>query len=208
MVALYEIGQLFNINNNQREGLVIMKKILIIILLVFIAGCAKKYTKAPEAPAAAPQETVREEVIQPKEEVIEEPVIPEQETVAERPVTAVTSIEEKAKQALRDILFDYDQYAIRPDARPVLDNIASFLNNNKNLNVVIEGHCDENGTDDYNLALGEKRAKATRDYLVSLGISSTRMITITYGEEKPLCTQHDESCWQINRRAHFGVVKN
>jgi len=185
-----------------------MKKILILVLLVLISGCAKKYTKTPEAPAAAPRDTVTEKAIQPREEVIEEPAMPEHEAVAQRPVIPVTSLDEKAKQALKDILFDYDQYAIRDDARPVLDNIASFLKNNKNLNVVIEGHCDENGTDDYNLALGEKRAKATRDYLVSLGISSARMITITYGEEKPLCTQHDESCWQINRRAHFGVVKN
>ena len=104
-------------------------------------------------------------------------------------------------------MFDFDKYNIREDARPVLDDVASFLNQNKNMNIVIEGHCDERGTNEYNLALGERRSKSTKNYLVSLGVSPARMIIITYGEEKPLCVQQDESCWQLNRRAHFVIVR-
>ena len=75
------------------------------------------------------------------------------------------------------------------------------------LNVIVEGHCDERGTNEYNLALGEKRAKSTKKYLVSLGVSPSRVIIVTYGEEKPLCSDSNESCWQSNRRAHFVVAK-
>lgn len=180
-----------------------MKKALVIFLLIFIAGCAKKYTKAPEEPAAPPEERAIEEVAEPEEEFIEEVYIPEEE----EPEETVLSLEEEAKLIFKDVLFDYDRYTIKPDARPVLDAVASFLGNNSNLNVVIEGHCDERGTDEYNLALGEKRARATKEYLVSLGVSPLRMIIITYGEEKPLCKEKDEACWQQNRRAHFAIVR-
>jgi peptidoglycan-associated lipoprotein len=188
-----------------------MRKLLILFLLLFvIAGCTKKYTKPPEEAAAAPEGTVSEEVMEPEEEFIE----PEEEFIEEdaiveeeEPEEPALSPEEEAKLIFKDVLFDYDRYTIRPDARPALDAVASFLGNNLNLNVVIEGHCDERGTDEYNLALGEKRSRATKDYLVSLGVSPLRMIIITYGEEKPLCTEKDDVCWQQNRRAHFAIVR-
>jgi peptidoglycan-associated lipoprotein len=81
------------------------------------------------------------------------------------------------------------------------------MNKNKGANITIEGHCDERGTNEYNLALGEKRAKSAMDYLVSLGVSSSRMGMITYGEENPVCVQKNEACWQKNRRAHFIFIK-
>jgi peptidoglycan-associated lipoprotein len=106
-----------------------------------------------------------------------------------------------AKSDVNDTLFDYDRYDIRQDARPALNAAASYLNKKRGINIVIEGHSDERGTNEYNLALGEKRAKATKNYLRSLGISSSRVDTVTYGEEKALCTNSVESCWQINRRS-------
>jgi peptidoglycan-associated lipoprotein len=106
-----------------------------------------------------------------------------------------------AKSGVNDILFDYDRYSIRQDARPALNAAASYLNKKRAVNIVIEGHGDERGTNEYNLALGEKRANATKDYLNSLGLSPARVSTVTYGEEKPLCTNSVESCWQRNRRS-------
>jgi peptidoglycan-associated lipoprotein len=100
-----------------------------------------------------------------------------------------------------DILFDYDKYTIREDARPILNSTASALQETTDRNIVIEGHTDERGTNEYNLALGEKRAKATMRYLRSLGVSPARMTIMTFGEERPVCTSQDETCWQRNRRA-------
>jgi peptidoglycan-associated lipoprotein len=106
-----------------------------------------------------------------------------------------------AKTDVNDILFDYNRYSIRPDERPSLNAAGSYLNKKREVNIVIEGHGDERGTNEYNLALGEKRATATKRYLQSLGISPSRVATVTYGEEKPLCTSSVESCWQRNRRS-------
>ncbi|HDH04951.1 MAG TPA: peptidoglycan-associated lipoprotein Pal [Nitrospirae bacterium] len=183
-----------------------MKKLLIAVMLIFAVGCAKPYTK-PQEKTVKPEETVKEKTIKPEEmeaEVVEEAVIPAEEQITE----SVVSAEEKAKSVFRDVLFDYDRYDIRPDARPVLDTVAAFLAENNEINIVIEGHTDERGTNEYNLALGEKRAKTAKNYLVSLGVSPERIIVITYGEEKPLCIEQNESCWQKNRRAHFVVVKS
>ena len=108
---------------------------------------------------------------------------------------------------MKDVLFDYDKYNIRPDAKAALDSIAEWLSKNKGLNVLIEGHCDERGTNEYNLALGEKRANTAKDYLAAKGIASARIRTMTYGEEKPVCTESGESCWQRNRRAHFAIAE-
>jgi peptidoglycan-associated lipoprotein len=107
--------------------------------------------------------------------------------------------------ALRDVHFDFDKYEIRAGDKPVLDENVSWLKQNANAQVLIEGHCDERGTNEYNLALGERRAKATRDHLVSLGIDGGRITVISYGEERPLCTERTEACWAQNRRAHFLV---
>jgi len=107
--------------------------------------------------------------------------------------------------ALRDVHFDFDKYEVRAQDKPVLDENARWLKSNANALLLIEGHCDERGTNEYNLALGERRAKATRDYLVSVGIEGARITVISYGEERPLCTERAEGCWAQNRRAHFLV---
>ena len=107
-----------------------------------------------------------------------------------------------ANPNLKDIYFDFDKYDIRPGDAKILDGNATWLKSNNNL-VLIEGHCDERGTNEYNLALGERRAKATMNYLVSQGVQAARITIISYGEERPLCTEHNEACWAKNRRAHF-----
>jgi len=96
--------------------------------------------------------------------------------------------------------FDYDQYAITDEARAILQRQAAWLAKYPSVRLTIEGHCDERGTREYNLALGARRANAVKEYLVSLGVSSGRLDTISYGKERPICTESDESCWAQNRR--------
>ena len=110
-----------------------------------------------------------------------------------------------AVAALADVFFDFDKYDIRPSDARTLDSNANWLKSNPNHLVLIEGHCDERGTNEYNLALGERRAKSTMNYLVSQGVQANRITIISYGEERPQCTEHTESCWAKNRRAHFLV---
>ncbi|MEE9614175.1 MAG: peptidoglycan-associated lipoprotein Pal [Thermodesulfobacteriota bacterium] len=110
----------------------------------------------------------------------------------------------EARNTIEDLYFDYDRYAVRADARSVLEKNAEILNKT-GTRVTIEGHCDERGSTEYNIALGERRAKAAKDYLVNLGVSASRVTTISYGEEKPFCSESNEDCWQKNRRAHFDV---
>lgn len=179
-----------------------MKKLLILLLMISIAGCAKKQLTAPEKPAVTKESAAKETAEPVKKETVKEVVEPKTAKLEE--TSAASRVEEAF--VLQDALFDYDKYDIRADARPALDSAASFLKKNAKLNVVIEGHCDERGTNEYNLALGEKRAKAVKDYLTSLAIMPARMSVMTYGEEKPVCTEQNENCWQKNRRAHFVVT--
>jgi peptidoglycan-associated lipoprotein len=111
-----------------------------------------------------------------------------------------------ASSPLRDIYFDFDRSDLRPDARDTLKQNAGWLQKNPSATVQIEGHCDERGTAEYNLALGAKRAQTAKDYLTTLGISAQRLSTISYGQELPVCTEHAEECWQKNRHDRF-VIK-
>ncbi len=108
---------------------------------------------------------------------------------------------------LKDIYFEFDRYDLRADARDVLRANADWLKKNPSATVEIEGHCDERGTAEYNLALGAKRAQAAKDYLTTLGVEAKRLSTISYGEEIPVCSEHTEECWQKNRHDRF-VVKS
>ncbi len=123
----------------------------------------------------------------------------------EPPAVRPTVRELQAK--IQDIYFDFDRYDIRSEAKPVLQEVASMLLRNTNLKVITEGHADERGTSEYNLALGDMRANSVREYLISLGVSSGRIETISYGEEKPVCREQTEECWAINRRAHFVLIE-
>jgi peptidoglycan-associated lipoprotein len=110
-----------------------------------------------------------------------------------------------ANPNLKDIYFDFDKYDIRPDDAKILDSNAQWLTQNPGNLVLIEGHCDERGTAEYNLALGERRAKSTMNYLVSRGVPANRITIISYGKERPVCSEKTEACWAKNRRSHHLV---
>jgi len=108
---------------------------------------------------------------------------------------------------LADIQFDYDQSSLTDEARGILEKHALWMQNHREAKVMVEGHCDERGTVEYNLALGNQRAQVTRDYLASLGVAADRLRTTSYGKERPLDPGHDEAAWARNRRAHFAVSR-
>jgi peptidoglycan-associated lipoprotein len=108
---------------------------------------------------------------------------------------------------LKDVYFDFDKYDIRPDSAKILDANATWLKANPGNLLLIEGHCDERGTAEYNLALGERRAKSTMNYLVGQGVAASRVTVISYGKERPVCTEHNEACWSKNRRDSFLAKK-
>jgi peptidoglycan-associated lipoprotein len=112
-----------------------------------------------------------------------------------------------ASSPLKDVFYEFDRYDLSADARSTLRANADWLKNNASARVEIEGHCDERGTSEYNLALGAKRAQAAREFLSSLGIPADRLSTISYGQEIPLCREHSEDCWKQNRRARFVIVQ-
>ena len=115
--------------------------------------------------------------------------------------------EELFARSIRDVFFDYDSDAIRPDQVSAVQADAQFLNQHPNIPFVIEGHCDERGSTEYNLALGDRRANAVKNALAQAGVGANRARTISYGKERPFCTQSDETCWQQNRRGHFVYQK-
>lgn len=123
------------------------------------------------------------------------PVVPVTTPVVVAPVVAAP--------VLQNVLFGFDEHTLNEQARKILDENTRYLQVNANANIEISGHCDERGSDEYNLALGERRAFAARDYLLSMGISPQRIHTISYGEEKPLDTRSNEEAWAKNRRAEF-----
>lgn len=108
-----------------------------------------------------------------------------------------------APKKLQSVYFDFDKYNVRADQQGTMKNNASVLQGNASQKIVIEGNCDERGSKEYNIALGDRRAKSAKSYLTNLGISGDRVSTISYGKEKPVCTAHNESCWQQNRRDDF-----
>jgi peptidoglycan-associated lipoprotein len=116
---------------------------------------------------------------------------------------AEVSEEEVFGQSIKDAFFDYDKADIRPDAQQALTSDADFLKAHPNVKSTIEGHCDERGSEEYNFGLGDRRATAAKSFLVNLGINGDLINTISYGKDRPSCTDHDEACWQQNRRAHF-----
>jgi peptidoglycan-associated lipoprotein len=110
-----------------------------------------------------------------------------------------------AAAGLRDVFFAYDSWVITEEGRQALSRDAEWIKSNANALLKVEGHCDERGTSAYNLVLGEKRAKAVRNYLVELGVGANRLSVVSYGKERPSCTEHAEACYQQNRRGHLAV---
>ena len=119
------------------------------------------------------------------------------------PPPAEPSLDELWLREVRDAYFDYDKADIRPDAREALSKTAEFLKTHPGLRVTVEGHCDERGSTEYNLGLGDRRANAVKQYLASLGVAANSLDVVSYGKEKPFCMESNETCWQQNRRGHF-----
>ena len=122
---------------------------------------------------------------------------------APTPPPAQPTWRELFDKEVKDSFFDFNKADIRADARTALEQTANFLRSYPQVKVTIEGHCDERGSTEYNLGLGDRRANATKSYLVSLGISADRISTVSFGKEKPFCNESNEACWQTNRRGHF-----
>ena len=172
--------------------------ILAVILTTLLVGCARRpaLTVIGEAPAA-PSATAERPAESDDGRLV---VVERQEEIAQRPNPATFA--ENAN--VKTIYFDFDRYEIRPGDATTLEADAAWLKTNDVL-ILIEGQCDERGTGEYNLALGDRRARAAMNYLVSLGVRAVRISTVSYGKERPVCTEHTEACWALNRRAHVLV---
>lgn len=176
--------------------------LLVIPGLLFTASCAKKTVKSDSSVTA---------VEQPKEagEAAAEAQEKEQQAAAE--AAAQMAEDTAARDAMiqknmfesESIYFEFDSSALSPVAQSVLNGKADYLRDNPGSQVIIEGHCDERGTPEYNLALGDRRAESAKSFLVNLGIDASRFTTVSYGEENPVDTGHDEEAWAKNRRAKF-----
>jgi peptidoglycan-associated lipoprotein len=127
---------------------------------------------------------------------------------APAPASASNATEEELfSQSVKDIYFDYDKYEIRPDQQVALQGDAKFLQQHANIRITVEGHSDERGSTEYNLALSANRADTVKNALIQAGVGGDRVKTISYGKEKPFCSESNESCWQQNRRGHFVYEK-
>jgi len=197
----------------------IVSVIFVLCIGLILMGCPKK-TVVKDEPSAKAEATKIEAERLAKEK--------EREAKEKEAMEAARSKEEQAKREferslvakrtpgiegevfesslLKPIHFDYDKYDIRPVDTEILKGNSAFLKKFPNMKIQIEGHCDERGTNEYNLALGERRANSTKKYLISLGIAAARISTISYGEEKPLDPAHNEEAWGKNRRAHFVIT--
>jgi peptidoglycan-associated lipoprotein len=206
--------------------------VLILCLGLFLAGCPKKTVRVDKdrAPTQKTDEARRLEAEQAAREAKEAKEAKEAQEAKERELARIKEEEAKLAQKrelekslvakkesgiegevfesklLKDIHFDYDKYDVRRVDEEILRENAAFLKKNPKMKIQIEGHCDERGTVEYNLALGERRANSMKRYLVSLGIASDRISTISYGKERPLDPGHNEEAWAKNRRAHIVVL--
>jgi peptidoglycan-associated lipoprotein len=186
-----------------RRGSVLLA-VPVLVLSLFLVGCPKRpATTAASAPppTGSPSSSAAPSTSPSGPSMTPSPAAP---STSPSPTTPPRPSEFSESANLKDVFFDFDKYDIRPSDAKILDTNATWLKANNNL-VLIEGHCDERGTNEYNLALGERRAKSTMNYLVAQGVQASRITIISYGEERPTCTEHTEECWTKNRRAHFLV---
>jgi peptidoglycan-associated lipoprotein len=170
-----------------------------VLILAFSTSCKPKTKPTPPPPPAQEQ---------PKVEKVDDAAAVKKPAMTEEEIFMSKSLEQVNLEApLKMINFDYDQYTIRQDAGTTLEGNAAWMKKFASAKILIEGHCDERGTEEYNLALGEKRAQSTFEYLTSLGVSPDRMKVISYGKSQPLDSSHNETSWQRNRRAQFLIIE-
>jgi len=174
---------------------------LTIILLVFVSGCEslqKKQALTPEEERAAQQEKEKGAREEQEKKGFEQSLSQKKYPGIEGAVWEST--------LLKDINFQFDQYDLTEEARKLLTENAKVLSNHPSLKIQIEGHCDERGNNEYNLALGERRAASVKLYLIKLGVQENRLSTISYGKERPVDPGHTEEAWAKNRRCHFVIL--
>jgi peptidoglycan-associated lipoprotein len=180
-----------------------VRNITLVGFVLLAISCSHK--KVAQAPPPAPAPEVVKEAPPAPPPKHEEPKVAEAPPQPTPPPEVKARIEDLLAQ-IRDIYFDYDKQDIRPDAEGTLQANAialrEILKQYPGYKLRIEGFCDERGSDEYNLALGDRRAKQAQDFLVRLGLPADHLETVSYGKEKPVCTEHNEDCWQKNRRAH------
>ena len=182
--------------------------LLVLFLAAAVAtaiGCAKQPEVGSTTPAgptttATPPRT-SPPATRPTETQVAPPPAPREATTTTVPATTTA-----ATSPLKDVFFDYDKALLTDEAKRALNEDAAWLKANPRGQIAVEGHCDERGTSEYNLGLGDRRAKAARDYLVAAGVDGGRIRTISYGKERPFVLGHDESAWRWNRRAHFAIA--
>lgn len=178
----------------------LLKYTFITLMLLLAVACGKKEEPVEETPPPPPPPPVVEAKPEP---VKEEPPPPVEVTPEPDPLEDFFN----GKNILEDVYFDFDKSDLRDDAKASLREHAETLRANPGLLVLIEGHCDERGTEEYNIALGERRATRVREYLVELGVDPSILKTISYGETQPKNPGHDEEAWSQNRRAHFKLSR-
>ena len=164
------------------------------------AAVGPQAATAPAPAAAQPSPQTAETPVTRTPAPAETPVQPAPAAAAPAAAAAVPG-----PSPVKDVFFDYDKAGIRDDQKAALNDNVGWLKGNTGAKLLIEGHCDERGTAEYNLGLGERRAKAVKDYLIAAGIAADRVSTISYGKERPFVLGHDESAWKWNRRGHFTV---
>ena len=179
-----------------------MKKLIVVSMLVGIIGfgCSQKAVVQSEAPLQKPAPTVVES------KPVSAPTagqMVQSENLNEKELAEMQRLKKELQAKMKDIHFNYDKYDLDSDAKPVLNDLANILAKHPKLKVIVEGNCDERGTREYNMALADKRASVAKQYLISAGIPSASIDTVSYGKEKPMCTQSIEECWTKNRRDHF-----
>ncbi|MGE5358152.1 MAG: peptidoglycan-associated lipoprotein Pal [Bacteroidales bacterium] len=181
--------------------------VLLVLLMVMTGACGKKKAPAtrpmPPPPPAAMQPPPSPPA--PPQPVGEQPIVPSQ-PVAESTIDSKPLDELNREGLLKPVFFQYDESDLSAEAQQALNEDAALLKQHPTWVVTIEGHCDERGTAEYNLALGERRAVAARTYLVSLGIAADRLHTVSYGKEFPFDPGHTDAAWAKNRRAHFVIT--
>jgi peptidoglycan-associated lipoprotein len=188
-----------------RQGLSIF--IVVLCFGVMLSGCPKKTVVKEEPSVKSAEELEARKDAKEADKIKEEEVKKEfEKSLVAQKTPGIEGVVIESKM-IKDIHFDFDKYNIRPEEAEVLRENSALLRKYPVMKFQVEGHCDERGTGEYNLALGERRANSIKSYLVSLGIEPGRIATISYGEERPFDQRHTEEAWAKNRRGHFVILK-
>ncbi len=197
----------------KKKLLLCLSLLLVIPGLLIVSSCAKKTVKVDLSAQTQEDEAAKLAAEKAKqEEIARQNLARQQETAKQRALAEKRRQEETAKRQIiaarnlfmnENVYFDFDKSDLKPEAQEVLKRKAEWLRNNPGESIIVEGHCDERGTNNYNLALGDRRAQSAQNFLIDLGIAESRLTRISYGEEHPADPRHNSEAWSQNRRDHF-----